>query len=66
MMVLRSNGVTKKDARSLVKGDYKAWAMSDSTLKNTIKKSDLLFGKSKGKEFEDRWKLIQELLSREM
>ena len=64
-MVLRSNGVTRKDARSLVKGDYKAWAMSDSTLKNTIKKSDLLFGKSKGKEFEDRWKLIQELLSRE-
>lgn len=66
MMVLRSNGVTKKDARSLVKGDYEAWAMSDSTLKNTIKKSDLLFGKAKGKEFEDRWKLIQELLSREM
>ena len=65
MMVLRSNGVTKKDARSLVKGDYEAWAMSDSTLKNTIKKSDLLFGKAKGKEFEERWKLIQELLARE-
>ena len=64
-MVLRSNGVTRKDARSLVKGDYKAWAMSDSTLKNTVKKSDLLFGKAKGKTFEDRWKLIQELLRRE-
>jgi hypothetical protein len=66
MMVLRSNGVTRKDARSLVKGDYEAWAMSDSTLKNTIKKSDLLFGEAKGREFEERWKLIQELLSREM
>lgn len=65
MMVLRSNGVTKKDARSLVKGDYEAWAMSDSTLKNTIKKSDLLFGEAKGKEFENRWKLIQQLLERE-
>jgi hypothetical protein len=65
MMVLRSNGVTKKDARSLVKGDYEAWAMSDSTLKNTIKKSDLLFGEAKGKEFQNRWKLIQQLLERE-
>ena len=65
MMVLRSNGVTRKDARSLVRGDYEAWAMSDSTLKNTIKKSDLLFGEAKGREFEERWKLIQQLLATE-
>lgn len=65
MMVLRSNGVTKKDARSLVKGKYDDWQMSDSTLKNTIKKSDLLFGKAKGQEFEERWKLIQQLLINE-
>jgi hypothetical protein len=62
MMVLRSNGVTKKDARAMIAGDAATWEMSDSTLKNSIKKSDLLFGEATGKEFQKRWLEIQQLL----
>ena len=62
MMVLRSNGVTKKDAKALIAGNPATWEMSDSTLKNSIKKSDLLFGDATGREFEKRWLKIQELL----
>ena len=65
MMVLRSNGVTKKDARALIAGNPATWEMSDSTLKNSVKKSDLLFGESTGKEFQDRWKIIQQMLREE-
>ena len=65
MMVLRSNGVTKKDARALIAGNPATREMSDSTLKNSVKKSDLLFGESTGKEFQDRWKIIQEMLREE-
>jgi len=65
MQVLRSNGVTKKDARALVGGGASAWTMSDSTLKNSIVKSDVLFGEQKSKQFVDRWTLIQRLLNEE-
>ena len=65
MMVLRSNGVTKKDAKALIAGNPATWEMSDSTLKNSVKKSDLLFGESTGKEFQDRWKIIQQMLKEE-
>ena len=65
MMVLRSNGVTKNDARALIAGNPATWKMSDSTLKNSIKKSDLLFGRSTGIEFEKRWRVIQQLLREE-
>jgi len=66
MTILRSNGVTKKDARALIQGGASAWTMSDSTLKNSISKSDVLFGKQKSKEFVDRWTLIQQLLNEEL
>jgi hypothetical protein len=66
MTILRSNGVTKKDARALIDGGASAWTMSDSTLKNSISKSDVLFGKQKSKEFVDRWTLIQQLLNEEL
>lgn len=65
MSVLRSNGVTKKDARALIEGGASAWTMSDSTLKNSIVKSDILFGQQKSQEFKDRWTLIQQLLNEE-
>ena len=65
MTILRSNGVTKKDAKALIEGGASAWTMSDSTLKNSISKSDVLFGKQKSKEFVDRWSLIQQLLNEE-
>ena len=65
MAVLRSNGVTKKDARALIDGGASAWTMSDSTLKNSIVKSDILFGQQKSQEFKDRWTLIQQLLKEE-
>jgi len=65
MQVLRSNGVTKKDAKALVGGGASAWTMSDSTLKNSIAKSDVLFGEQKSKQFRDRWTLIQQLLNEE-
>ena len=65
MAVLRSNGVTKKDARALIEGGASAWTMSDSTLKNSIVKSDILFGQQKSQEFKDRWTLIQQLLNEE-
>ena len=65
MTILRSNGITKKDARALIEGGASAWTMSDSTLKNSISKSDILFGKQKSKEFVDRWSLIQQLLKEE-
>ena len=66
MVVLRSNGVTIKDAKALIKGEASDWEMSDSTLKNSIKKSDLLFGEATGKEFERRWSLIQQYLKEEI
>jgi len=65
MTILRSNGVTKKDARALIGGGASAWTMSDSTLKNSIAKSDVLFGQQKSQEFKDRWSLIQQLLNEE-
>jgi hypothetical protein len=65
MQILRSNGVTKKDARALVGGGASAWTMSDSTLKNSIAKSDVLFGEQKSQQFRDRWALIQQLLIEE-
>ena len=65
MTVLRSNGVTIKDARALISGKPSRWTMSDSTLKNSIKKSDLLFDESTGAEFERRWEIIKELLEAE-
>lgn len=65
MAILRSNGVTKKDAKALIDGGASAWTMSDSTLKNSIAKSDILFGQQKSKEFVDRWSLIQQLLNEE-
>jgi hypothetical protein len=65
MVVLRSNGVTLKDAKALIAGNPATWRMSDSTLKNSIKKSDLLFGESTSREFERRWRIIQRLLREE-
>jgi hypothetical protein len=65
MTILRSNGVTKKDAKALIQGGASAWTMSDSTLKNSVAKSDVLFGKQKSEEFKDRWTLIQQLLNEE-
>jgi hypothetical protein len=65
MTILRSNGVTKKDAKALIEGGASAWTMSDSTLKNSIAKSDVLFGQQKSQEFKDRWTLIQQLLNEE-
>ena len=65
MTILRSNGVTKKDSRALIQGGASAWTMSDSTLKNSIAKSDVLFGQQKSQEFKDRWTLIQQLLDEE-
>ena len=65
MTILRSNGVTKKDSRALIQGGASAWTMSDSTLKNSIAKSDVLFGQQKSQEFKDRWSLIQQLLDEE-
>ena len=66
MMVLRSNGVTKKDSKAMIAGSAAEWTMSDSTLKNSIKKSDLLFGEAQGKVFETRWETIQRMLKEEV
>ena len=63
--VLRSNGITKKDALALESGDPAKWEMSDSILKNSVTKADLLFGDSTGQEYERRWKIIQALLNDE-
>ena len=66
MMVLRSNGVTKKDSKAMIAGSAAEWTMSDSTLKNSIKKSDLLFGELTGRKFETRWETIQRMLKEEV
>ena len=63
MQILRNNGISKKDAIALSDGEMSLWEMSDSTLKNSVKKSDLLFGEATGRQYENRWKLIQQLLS---
>jgi len=65
MVILRSNGVTQKDAKALVTGGESAWTMSDSTLKNSISKSDLLFGKGTSQVFSKRWAMIQKWLAEE-
>jgi len=66
MMILRANNVTKADAKALVEGGMTAWEMSDSSIKNTVKKSDVLFGDKKTKEFRERFKLVNELLEQEI
>ena len=43
-----------------------AWEMSDSSIKNTVKKSDVLFGDKKTKQFRERFKLVNELLEQEI
>jgi hypothetical protein len=65
MVILRSNGVTSKDAKALITGGDSAWTMSDSTLKNSISKSDLLFGKGTSQVFSKRWAMIQKWLAEE-
>jgi len=65
MVILRSNGVTQKDAKALITGGESAWTMSDSTLKNSISKSDLLFGKGTSQVFSKRWAMIQKWLAEE-
>jgi len=66
MMILRANNVTKADAKALVEGGMTAWEMSDSSIKNTVKKSDVLFGDKKTKQFKERFKLVNELLEQEI
>ena len=66
MMILRANNVTKADAKALVEGGMTAWEMSDSSIKNTVKKSDVLFGDKKTKQFRERFKLVNELLEQEI
>lgn len=65
MQILRSNGVTKNDAKALIGGGASAWTMSDSTLKNSVARSDVLFGEQKSQQFKNRWALIQRLLNEE-
>lgn len=65
IQILRSNGVTKADAQALESGDAAQWNMSDSTLKNSVQKADLLFGDATGQEYERRWKIVQQLLAEE-
>ena len=64
-MDLRNNGISKADAKALASGDVSKWEMSDTTLKKSVKKADLLFGESVGKQYERRWGLIQGLLEKE-
>ncbi|MBJ34086.1 MAG: hypothetical protein CMC89_05100 [Flavobacteriaceae bacterium] len=66
MMILRANNVTKADAKALVEGGMTAWEMSDSSIKNTVKKSDVLFGDKKTKQFKERFQLVNELLEQEI
>jgi len=65
IQILRSNGVTKGDAQALESGDSAQWNMSDSTLKNSVQKADLLFGDATGQEYERRWQIVQQLLAEE-
>ena len=63
--VLRSNGISKKDAIALEGGVADSWSLSDTTLKNSVEKADLLFGEATGREYERRWSLIQSLMEDE-
>ena len=63
--VLRSNGISKKDAISLEEGVAGSWSLSDTTLKNSVKKADLLFGDATGIEYERRWRLVEGLMADE-
>jgi hypothetical protein len=65
VQILRSNGVSKKDSQALASGGVGEWSMSDSTLKNSVTKADLLFGDATGREYERRWQVVQGLLQEE-
>tara|TARA_B100001059_G_C17367890_1_gene348301 strand:- start:108 stop:563 length:456 start_codon:yes stop_codon:yes gene_type:complete len=65
VLILRSNGVSKKDALSLEQGVTGSWSLSDTTLKNSVEKADLLFGEATGQEYERRWGLVQRLMADE-
>lgn len=59
--VLRSNGITLKDARALLSGDVTKYNITDSTLKSSIKRADFLVGESTAAEFQRRFRYLQSL-----
>lgn len=59
--VLRSNGITLKDANALLRGDVTKYNISDSTLKSSIKRADFLVGESTAAEFQRRFRYLQSL-----
>ena len=59
--VLRSNGITLKDARALLSGDVTKYNITDSTLKSSIKRADFLVGDSTAAEFQRRFRYLQSL-----
>ena len=59
--VLRSNGITLKDATALINGDITKYRISDSTLKSSIKRADFLTGDSTSAEFQRRYKFLLSL-----
>ena len=59
--VLRSNGITLKDATALINGDITKYKISDSTLKSSIKRADFLTGDSTSAEFQRRYKFLLSL-----
>jgi hypothetical protein len=59
--VLRSNGITAKDAKALMSGDITKYNITDSTLKSSIKRADFLVGESTAAEFQRRFRYLQSL-----
>lgn len=64
MSVLRSAGISRKDAKAIIKGEMSKWEMTDSSLKRSLKKADLLFedGKKISGNYESRWRKIERML----
>ena len=57
-IILRSNNISKKDVRALMKGEIPKWRPTKAFLRNAIKKAGALYDKKEKEMFESRRDLI--------
>ncbi len=58
--ILRDSGISKEDAIALANGRIPHWRSPSTTMKNAIKKANVLFGKNIAEEFKRRQIVIEQ------
>jgi len=57
--ILRKSGITKKDAFALMSGRVPVWRPSAASLRNALKKADVLFDKETAGRFKKRYQEVK-------